>query len=77
MFHVGVSDFSLENFNTDDVEALIGGQARPGARDGLPRQLSQFAPPIPNPLATLMSPIVFSSGMKTAPGGFSGARFTW
>ena len=38
---------------------------------------SRFAPPIPNPLATLMFPIVFPSGMKTAPGEFSGGRFTW
>jgi hypothetical protein len=28
----GGPDFSLENFNTDDVEVLIGGQARPGDR---------------------------------------------
>jgi hypothetical protein len=30
----GGLDFSLENLNTDDVEVLIGGQTRPGARGG-------------------------------------------
>jgi hypothetical protein len=34
----GGPDFSVENFNTDDVEVLIGGQARPGARGGLRAQ---------------------------------------